>query len=134
MFPLVAPRQCQVIVWRLPRFLDESVQQNHPTFPVDVEQHPRNSVFRQVRPNFIQAITQGLAHRHSDRPAEFCRLNVLSNALPIFGRKRFQPVSYRFSASFRAKEERWDSFALLPSRFIVRIFSQVDLAFCSSVP
>jgi hypothetical protein len=50
MLVLVAPRQRQIFAWCLLRFLDESMQQNHPAFPVDVEKYARDAVLTQRRP------------------------------------------------------------------------------------
>ena len=85
MLALVAPRQFQIFVRRLARFLYESVKQNHAIFPVDVKQHPCNSVLSQTRPDFTNGLAQRLADGHSDRPAEFDGLDVFADALPVFG-------------------------------------------------
>jgi hypothetical protein len=46
MFALVSPRQFQILVRRFPRFLNESVKEDHPAFPIDVKEHARNPVLR----------------------------------------------------------------------------------------
>jgi hypothetical protein len=46
MLALVASCQLQILVWCLSRFLNESVEQNHPGFLVDVKKHPRDSILR----------------------------------------------------------------------------------------
>ena len=44
MLAFVAPCRFQILVRRLLRLLDESVQQDHPAFSIDVEKYARNSV------------------------------------------------------------------------------------------
>jgi len=44
MLAFVAPCQFHILVRRLLRLLDESVQQDYPAFPIDVEKYARNSV------------------------------------------------------------------------------------------
>ena len=85
MLAFVTPCQFQSLVRRLLRLLDESVQQDHPAFPIDVKKYARNSVLHQARPHFIDAVTQWSANGHSDRPAELHRLDILADTLPIFG-------------------------------------------------
>ena len=83
MLALVAPRQLQVLLWRLLRFLDETVEQDHSALFVDVEEHPCNSVLRQARSHFIHAIAQWLANGHADGPAELYGFDILPNSFPI---------------------------------------------------
>jgi hypothetical protein len=45
-------------------FSCEAVEQNYPVLLVDVKEHSCDSVLRQARPHFVNAITQGLAHWH----------------------------------------------------------------------
>jgi hypothetical protein len=56
MLAFVTPCQLQSLVRRLLRLLYESVQQDHPAFPIDVEKYARNSVLHQARPHFVNAI------------------------------------------------------------------------------
>jgi hypothetical protein len=69
MLALVASCQLQILVWCLSRFLNESVEQNHPGSLVDAKKHPRDSILREARPHFINAVTKGFANGHSDWPA-----------------------------------------------------------------
>jgi hypothetical protein len=85
MFLLVAFCQLQIFVWRLLRFLDESMEQNHSTLLVYVEKHASNSVLSQARSHFIDALAERLANRHPDGPAELYSLEVLSEVLPVLG-------------------------------------------------
>jgi hypothetical protein len=61
------------------------VEQNHPVLLVDVEEHPCDSILRQARPHFVNAITQGLAHWHPDWPAELYCLDILADPLSVLG-------------------------------------------------
>ncbi len=45
---LVASSQLQIFGRRLPRLFDESMQQDHPAFFVDVEKHPGDAVLGQT--------------------------------------------------------------------------------------
>lgn len=80
----VASRQIQILVRRLARFLDESVEEDHPALPVNIEKHPRDAVLRQVGPHLEETIAQGLANRHPEGPAEFHRLDIFPDALSVF--------------------------------------------------
>ena len=93
MLILVAARQVQILVRRLLRFLDESVEQDHSAVFVDVKKDSRDSVLSQVRPHFIDPAAHWLENGHPNRPAELHGLNILSDALPILRRKSFQPLS-----------------------------------------
>jgi hypothetical protein len=93
MLVLVAPRQLQIFARCLLRFLDETMQQNHPAFPVDIEKYARDSVLTQARPHFVDAVAERLAYGHANGPAELHGLDILSDALPILGRKPFQPFA-----------------------------------------
>jgi hypothetical protein len=84
MLILIAERQVQIVVRRLLRFLNESVQQDHSALFVDVKKDPRDSVLSQVRPHFIDTVSQWLANGHPNGPAEFHRFDVLPDAFPIF--------------------------------------------------
>ena len=109
MFALVAARQLQIIQRRLLRFLDEAMQQNHPPFRIDVEQYPGDAALGQMRPYFANAATEGSAYWHPDRPSKFDCLDILTDELAILGLQAFQPFPERFSARFRAEENRRDS-------------------------
>jgi len=114
MLGFVSPRQLQVFVWSLLRFLDESVQQYHPALLVDVEKYARDSVLGQARPHFINGVPQRPANRHPDWPTELYRLDVLANPLAVLIEwQTLQPIPQRFSAGVRPKEDYLNSFALL---------------------
>jgi hypothetical protein len=83
MLAFVPFRQFQIFVRSLLGFLDESMQQNHSASLIDIEKHARDSVLSQSRAHFIHAVTQRLANRHPDGPAELDRLDVLADPLPI---------------------------------------------------
>jgi len=85
MFILVVARQVQILVRRLLRFLEESVKQDHAALFVDVKKDSRDSVLSQVRPHFIDAVSQWFTNGHPNRPAELHRLDILADTLPIFG-------------------------------------------------
>lgn len=89
MLILVAVRQVQIFLRRLLRFLDESMQQNHPAFLVDIKEHPRDSVLGQARPHFVDTVAQWPPNGHPYWPAELHRLDILADVLPIFRRKLF---------------------------------------------
>jgi hypothetical protein len=56
MLALVASRQRQVIIWRFPSLLDQTVQQHHPAPFVDVEKDSRNSALSDHRSNLVDAV------------------------------------------------------------------------------
>ena len=85
MLILVAARQVQILVRRLPRFLDESVEQDHMAFLVDIEKYACDSVLGQARPHFVDALAQWSTNGHPDWPAELSRLNVVADPLPVLG-------------------------------------------------
>jgi hypothetical protein len=85
MLAFVTPCQLQILVRRLLCLLDESVQQDHSAFPIDVKKYARNSVLHQARPHFINAIASGLANGHPDGPAKLHRLDILTDTLAVFG-------------------------------------------------
>jgi hypothetical protein len=108
----VASRQLQIFVRRPPRFLDKSMQQHHSASLVDIKKHSRNSVLREARPNFVEALTQRPANRHPDWPPEFHRLDVFTDAFAILGRaSRLQPIPNWFSASVCPKEDHGNALA-----------------------
>jgi hypothetical protein len=55
MLTLVAYRQLQILSGRLLCFLDKSVQQDHPSFLVDVEKYSGDAVLSQTCPDFTNA-------------------------------------------------------------------------------
>lgn len=113
MLALVAPRQRQILVGCLSRFLDESMKQDHPALLVDIEKHPRDSIPRQVCPHFIDAVTQWFADRHPYGPSKFNRLDVLADPFAVLRRRQLlESVPHGLSAGLRAIEDRRDSFAL----------------------
>jgi len=67
--------------------LDESVEQHHPSFSINVEQYARDPIVRQIYPDLEDAVAQRAANRHSNRPAKFNRLDVFSDSLPILGER-----------------------------------------------
>jgi hypothetical protein len=83
MLAFVPFRQFQIFARSLLSFLDESMQQNHSASLIDIEKHARDSVLNQSCPHLINAVAQRSAGRHSDRPAELDRLDVLADPLPI---------------------------------------------------
>jgi len=85
MLILVAARQVQILVRRLLRFLDESVEQDHSALLVDVKENSRDSVLSQARPHFVDAVAQWPTNGHPDWPAKLHCFDVLPNTLPIFG-------------------------------------------------
>jgi hypothetical protein len=111
-FALVPVRQVQIVQWRLLRFLDEAMQQNHSPLRIDVEQYPGDAALGQMCPYFANAVTEGSAYRHPDRPSKFDCLDVLTDELAILGLQALQPFPERFSAQFRAEENRRDSLTL----------------------
>ena len=70
-----------------------------------------------MRPYFANAVTEGSAYRHPDRPSKFDCLDILTDDLAILGLQAFQPFPERFSARFRAEENRRDSLTLRPLRW-----------------
>jgi hypothetical protein len=80
----VSPRQSQVRVGRLLRLLYEAVQQDHSVLAIDIEQNAGNAIVREIRADLVDSLTQRPANWHSDRPAEFDRLDVLSNSFPMY--------------------------------------------------
>ena len=116
MFTLVPARQLHIIQRRLLRFLDEAMQQNQPSLRIDVEQDPGDAALGQMRPYFANAVTERSAYRHPDRPSKFDCLDILTDELAILGLQAFQPFPERFSARFRAEENRRDSLTLRPLR------------------
>lgn len=86
MLALVASRKLQILYRRLLRFLNESVQQDHPASPVDIKKHPRDSVLAQFGSHLVDAIAQRPANRHTDRPAKLHRFYVLADPLSILSR------------------------------------------------
>src|SRR2546426_3677070 len=52
---------------------------------IDVEQNAGNPVAREIGADLVDPLAQRPADWHSDRPAEFNRLDVLSDSLPIIG-------------------------------------------------
>lgn len=83
MLILVLPRQLQIGVRCLLRLFDESMEQNHSASFVDIKKHPRNSILSQACPYLIDALAQGPANRHANRPAELYGFDVLSDSLPV---------------------------------------------------
>ena len=116
-FTLVPARQLQIIQRRLLRFLDKAMQQNHPPLRIDVEQYPGDAALGQMRPYFANAVTEGSAYRHPDRPSKFDCLDILTDEFAILGLQAFQPFPEQFSARFRAKENRRNSLTLRPLRW-----------------
>jgi hypothetical protein len=101
----VSPRQGQVSLGRLLRLLYEAVQQDHSVLAIDIEQNAGDAIVREVCADLVDSLTQRSANWHSNGPAEFNRLDVLSNSLSIvvIG-KRFEPVPNRFAACSCAKK------------------------------
>jgi hypothetical protein len=85
MFALIASRERHIFIRRLLRFLDESVEQDHPGLLVDIEEHSCDSVLGQTRADFIDGVSQWLADRHPNRPAKLDSFDVLSDAFPVLG-------------------------------------------------
>lgn len=83
MFSLITLSQFQVLVGRLSRLLDESMQQNHPAFRVDIEKHASDSAPDQAGPYFIETVAQRATHRHPDRPTKLNGLDVFADAFAI---------------------------------------------------
>jgi hypothetical protein len=109
----VPPRQGQVSVGRLPRLLYEAVQQDHSVLAIDIEQNPSNAIVHEIRANLVDPLTHRPTNRHTDRPAEFNRLDIFSDSLPIVGiGKRFEPGPNRFAARTCAKKDRGESLML----------------------
>lgn len=104
---LVPPRQGKVCVGRLPRLLYEAVQQDHSVPAIDIEQNASNAIAREICANLVDSLTHRPANRHTDRPAEFNRLDIFSDSLPIVSiGKRLEPVPNRFAARSCAKKDR----------------------------
>ena len=97
-FAHVLKRQLHVVVGRRTGLLDEAMQQDHPLFPVHVEKNPRNSIRRQVRPHFLQAVAQWAAGWHSAGPANFDGANVLTNQPAIVPGQVFEPFPDEFAS------------------------------------
>jgi hypothetical protein len=85
MLAFVASRQFQVLDGSFGSFLYETVKENRPASPIDIEQHSRDPVLYQLRTHFIDAVANGSANGHSDGPAELYSLDVPANALPVIG-------------------------------------------------
>lgn len=83
MLTLVSSGDLQIVTGCLLGLLDESVQQDHPAFVIDVEKHSGDSVLRQIGSDFIDPLTERPADRHSDGPPEFNDFDVYSDALPV---------------------------------------------------
>jgi hypothetical protein len=76
-----------------------------------------------MRPYFVNAATEGSAHRHPDRPSKLDSLDILTDELAILGRwQAFQPFPERFSTRFGAEENRRDSLTVRPLRWRQRGF------------
>jgi hypothetical protein len=124
MLPHVSSRQREILVRRLLRFLDETVQKNHLLFSVYIEQHASDTVLRKVRADLVSAIPKRPANRHAQRPAEFNGHNIGSNTFAIsVVRQRLEPLPYRLSASVSAKEDDCDALAFRQSCARCRLFS-----------
>ncbi len=113
---LVASSQFQIFGRRLPRLFDESMQQDHPAFFVDVEKHPGDAVLGQTSSHLINAVPQWPASGHPNGPAELHGLDVLPNAFPVIWGKPLQPFPDWFAARLRAIEDRRNPLTLVFAR------------------
>src|SRR5260370_39674233 len=98
---LVASSQFQIFGRRLPRLFDESMQQDHTAFFVDVEKHPGDPVLGQTSSHLINAVPQWPANVHPDGPAQPRGLDVLPNAFPVIWRNPPQQLPPCFAALLR---------------------------------
>jgi hypothetical protein len=63
--------------------LDESVEQDHPPFLMDIEPHWRDPLVDQVRSDFVNSIAHGFTNRHPYGPSKFQRLDVFSDVFAV---------------------------------------------------
>lgn len=110
MFDFVAAREFQIVIRRLRGLLDEAVQKDHSVQPVDIEEHASDSVSRQIGPDFVQSLAERPRDRHTHRPAEFHRHDVVADPFTLFFAERSQPVTHRLSARFCPVEDSLDAF------------------------
>jgi hypothetical protein len=55
-FALVGTSKLQILVWCPLRLLDESVQQDHAAKFVNVKEHSRDPIARQIRSDLVQPL------------------------------------------------------------------------------
>jgi len=67
------------------RLFDESMQQDHSAFLVDIEKHSGDSVQDQVCSHFINTVAQWPGNGHPNWPAKLYCFDVLADAFPILG-------------------------------------------------
>lgn len=65
---------------------------------------------RKTRADFIDAAAHRSANRHSDRPAELDRFDVLSDSLRVIRiGQRFEPLPDGLATALGSVEDRWHS-------------------------
>lgn len=111
MLAFIAPCEFQIAGRSLPRFLDETVEENHSALFVDIEKYPCGAALRYVCSHFVNSGTERLADRHPYRPAVLYGLDVFADPFPVLGGERLQPLAHGFSSSFGAIENCRDTFA-----------------------
>jgi hypothetical protein len=120
--PVFIPsREFQILIRRLSRLLDESMQQNHSTLRVYVKKNPGDAVLAEACADFVDGVAQWPACGHPDGPAELHSFNVFSDALSILGQGQpLQPMPNGFSAGASSKEDRRNPFLISLNRLGLR--------------
>jgi len=94
---LTLSRQCQFVIRRLLRFLDEAMQCHKHSF-IKAQKHARDALAGQFGPYFPKPLAKRTAQGHANGPAPLSAHKVLANGKTIRGIQRFNPVSYWFIA------------------------------------
>lgn len=95
----------EISLWCLARLLDETVQHDHPSSTIDIEQDSDDAIAVEFRADFVEPVAHRAARRHADRSAEFDRLQILADASSILSIHRPQPFAHWLAAGRRPEED-----------------------------
>jgi len=84
-------------------FLDESMKYDYPVLHC-AKEDPRDTTAREARSNFPQAVPQGAAERHTDRPAILDAHQIKANCVSVLFIESSEPIPNDLTTAARPVE------------------------------